>query len=384
MPNLGLVQILAIVGGLTILLAAFYVFQVATRTKEMLAFRAKLMAASVLLYLVGIPVLRSVGFTPWQSLFVSFLVGLMPRIFMRPPRRSRHIPAGLRREVEARDSKGQGVDRQKNQTHHVVPFTRGGDHSLKNLRVVPTSYNLSQGARMPGLLNFLGWWPKLDLPRKEPTFALTQRLVRVAIVVVFTAILWRLWRPVKQHSSAVAVTALSAGIEEVRGVTQPNEGVVRQTLQSSKPASPAEAQIANEPIQAEEPLITQPSTANVESASESAPVEHLRTGSDNTLAYSAGEVFAMYKASKREADKTLKGNTVEITGLVRRLGKGEVSLRDPKDTDSVQCNFDISDTGRFQAVFLGKRIMVRGRVRGRTLMGNVQLDGCELIESDLQ
>lgn len=238
---------------------------------------------------------------------------------------------------------------------------------------------------MPGLLNFLGWWPKLDLPRKEPTFALAQRLLRVAIVIVFTAILWRLWRPVEQqHSSAVAVTALSAGIEEVRGVTQPNEGVVRQTIQSSEPASQAEAQIANEPIQAEEPLTTQSSTANVENASEAAPVEPVRIGTDKTLAYSAGEVFAMYKANKREADKTLKGNTVEITGLVRRLGKGEVALRDSKDTDSVQCNFDIADTGRFQSVFLGKRIMVRGQVRGRTLMGNIQLDGCELIESDLR
>lgn len=78
-------------------------------------------------------------------------------LFVKPPRRDRRIPKATRRQVIARDltSKGLKWDSSRHHIDHVVPYSRGGDHSPKNLRVMEKEKNLRKGGKMPGFWDFL-------------------------------------------------------------------------------------------------------------------------------------------------------------------------------------------------------------------------------------
>jgi hypothetical protein len=66
-------------------------------------------------------------------------------------RRSRSIPASVRRAVIARDLKGEEYDPNKHHLDHVWPFSKGGSHTADNLRVIARRKNLQKGARRPRL-----------------------------------------------------------------------------------------------------------------------------------------------------------------------------------------------------------------------------------------
>jgi 5-methylcytosine-specific restriction endonuclease McrA len=78
-------------------------------------------------------------------------------LFVSRPKRERRISRGLRREVIDRDltSKGLKWDPTKYHIDHVVPFSKGGDHSARNLRVLERTKNLQKAGKMPGLRDFL-------------------------------------------------------------------------------------------------------------------------------------------------------------------------------------------------------------------------------------
>jgi hypothetical protein len=62
-------------------------------------------------------------------------------------RRSRYIPASVKRKVIARDLKGETYDASKHHLDHRWPFSKGGSNTTDNLRVIPKSENLKKGAR---------------------------------------------------------------------------------------------------------------------------------------------------------------------------------------------------------------------------------------------
>lgn len=66
-------------------------------------------------------------------------------------RRSRYIPAGVRRAVIARDLKGEEYDPTRHHVDHVWPFSKGGSHTADNLRVIDKKRNLKKGAKRPRL-----------------------------------------------------------------------------------------------------------------------------------------------------------------------------------------------------------------------------------------
>jgi len=72
--------------------------------------------------------------------------------YVTPPKRERRISKSIRQEVIARDltSKGLKWDPERYHIDHVVPFSRGGDHSTRNLRVIERTKNLRKGGKMPG------------------------------------------------------------------------------------------------------------------------------------------------------------------------------------------------------------------------------------------
>jgi 5-methylcytosine-specific restriction endonuclease McrA len=76
-------------------------------------------------------------------------------VFSLCPKRSRRIPKGTRRAVIERDvlSKGEKYNPKKVHIDHNVPFSKGGSHTLDNLRVIPKEENLRKGAKNPGFFD---------------------------------------------------------------------------------------------------------------------------------------------------------------------------------------------------------------------------------------
>ena len=108
----------------------------------------KAVSAGCRLLLVGI-------YSQRDAIVFSILLGLSAAfIVVRPPKSDRRVPKRVRRDVIARDLKGVPFDPKLHHIDHIVPFSKGGDHSEENLRVMPKSDNLRRGARMPKFKDF--------------------------------------------------------------------------------------------------------------------------------------------------------------------------------------------------------------------------------------
>lgn len=72
------------------------------------------------------------------------------------PARSRYIPKRVRRAAIAKfEATGQKYDSKVHDLDHIVPFARGGGHTVDNLRVVDRRKNRSRGKKMPGIRDVL-------------------------------------------------------------------------------------------------------------------------------------------------------------------------------------------------------------------------------------
>jgi hypothetical protein len=128
----------------------FYLFQVGRRKKGQLRFKLRRGIISSAAYLGGMVVWFQLGHPPLESIFVGFIFGLaVGFMFVRPPDRTRRIPKHVRRAVIERDLKGEPFDPNLHHLDHIIPFSRGGDHSVANLRVMNKTENMRRGARMP-------------------------------------------------------------------------------------------------------------------------------------------------------------------------------------------------------------------------------------------
>jgi hypothetical protein len=110
------------------------------------------------IYLVVALVLSKQGLPPFEAVAVGVLAGMgCAWLLVTPPKSGRRIPTAIRREVIATDltSKGLKWDPAKYHIDHLVPFSRGGDNSTRNLRVIEKHKNLRKGGRMPGFWDFI-------------------------------------------------------------------------------------------------------------------------------------------------------------------------------------------------------------------------------------
>jgi HNH endonuclease len=153
-PASGL-NIVAVVG---VGLLVWYVYQIASRKREQIRYKIRRTVVALAIYLITAVLLTQQSLPPLESVVVGVLAGMgCAWLLVKPPSSGRRIPAGIRREVIARDltSKGLKWDRSKHHLDHIVPFSRGGDNSARNLRVVDKDKNLRKGAKMPGFWDFL-------------------------------------------------------------------------------------------------------------------------------------------------------------------------------------------------------------------------------------
>ena len=148
--NLFLVGIIGILG--------WYSYEIASRKKGQIWFKTKRCITGVGAYLTTAWILAEQGLPVGEAVAVGLFAGLgLGWLLVKIPKRNRRIPKAMRRQVIARDltSKGLKWNSAKYHIDHVVPFSRGGDHSLRNLRVVEKESNLRKGGRMPSMREFL-------------------------------------------------------------------------------------------------------------------------------------------------------------------------------------------------------------------------------------
>ena len=144
--------------GAVALVITWYFYQVASRKKEWIRFRLKRLIVGEACYLGSFYILAQQKLPVAEVLLFSVLISFgCAFALVKEPRTSRRIPKALREQVIARDLTSKGLKWNPTKYHidHVVPFSRGGDNSLRNLRVIENQRNLQKGDKMPGFLDFL-------------------------------------------------------------------------------------------------------------------------------------------------------------------------------------------------------------------------------------
>lgn len=142
-----------IVGGLVALYFGF----VAMRMMDYWRLWAVRLGLAVLGGAIGMVMLPERGFDPSSSLWLGLAGGLAGAFVLAPtPKRSRHIPNGVRRQV-IKNARAKGIeyDPKKHDIDHKVPFSKWGDHSVANLRVLDRSENRRRGNQDPTFWDFL-------------------------------------------------------------------------------------------------------------------------------------------------------------------------------------------------------------------------------------
>lgn len=127
-----------------------YIFQVGRRKQAIIRFRLKRLIIGYSAFFGGIFLWVKTDHGVGESIFVGFISALAAGFYFAPyPQRTRRIPKHIRRAVIERDLKGEAFDPNIHHLDHIIPFSKGGDHSVANLRVMNRTENMRRGARMP-------------------------------------------------------------------------------------------------------------------------------------------------------------------------------------------------------------------------------------------
>ena len=95
---------------------------------------------------------------PVETLLWGFIAALLIDRFLIESR-SRTIPLAHRRKVIAKWEleTGQKFTPGVHEIDHIIPFAKGGDHAVYNLRVIPLKENRTKGKKSPRW-DLIGRW----------------------------------------------------------------------------------------------------------------------------------------------------------------------------------------------------------------------------------
>jgi hypothetical protein len=115
-----------------------YTSKVLRARKNCIKFKLRRAAVALSVYIICILVLPVYGVRMMQSLSCAIGAGAaMALLVVQRPKHKRHIPRSVRAAVIKRDLGGRAFNRNLHSIDHIVPFSRGGDHSVHN----PLSWN---------------------------------------------------------------------------------------------------------------------------------------------------------------------------------------------------------------------------------------------------
>ena len=105
---------------------------------------------------------------------------------------------------------------------------------------------------------------------------------------------------------------------------------------------------------------------------------------EEVIKVSAVRLSEEYDANKVAADSKYKGKILEISGIIKDIGKDildtpYVSLQGRQlSLFGVQCMFARADESKLATLSKGQSIVLQGRVEGE-LIGNIVVRGCSII-----
>lgn len=144
-----------LVGGF-IAIIALYAYHYAMRKRDTVIYKVKLMSLALVMYFLGAVFLSQRGYPPSTVLLGAILIGLSAKFIVKRPSSSRYIPRHIKRAVIERDlPEGEEYDSRRHHLDHTVAYSKGGDTSVRNLRLIDRTRNLRKGAKRPQLRDFL-------------------------------------------------------------------------------------------------------------------------------------------------------------------------------------------------------------------------------------
>jgi hypothetical protein len=136
----------------------WYLYQIGSRKKVRVRYKFRLVVVYLAVTFIALAVLKSQGVAGATAAVLSILSGCGAAFLVtNTPKQNRRVPKAIRDAVIARDltSKGLKWDPAKYHIDHKVPFSKGGDNSLRNLEVRDKHDNLRKGNKMPRARDFL-------------------------------------------------------------------------------------------------------------------------------------------------------------------------------------------------------------------------------------
>ncbi|HKW87846.1 MAG TPA: HNH endonuclease signature motif containing protein [Candidatus Acidoferrales bacterium] len=143
-------QLLIIIG----LIAAIPVLLGIRRRREGIRYRLRKVLIVEGIYLGLAYIMLRNGQPPLESILAGLVAAFIVNSFIKP--RSRYIPASVKRKAKAEFELKTGTkfNPRKHEYDHDVPFSRGGSHTMDNIRVVERKKNRSKGSKS-------AWWDVL-------------------------------------------------------------------------------------------------------------------------------------------------------------------------------------------------------------------------------
>jgi hypothetical protein len=137
-----------------LVLGLAYLIRVAYAMRQGATWVLQAFGVAFIVMLIGKAIAQSKGVGPQNAEYIGVAAAAMA--FGLFPKRSRYIPSRVKKEVISRHVKKTGrYDPKEEHIDHIVPFSKGGSHTVDNLRVIPKKKNLNKGKRMPSPTDWL-------------------------------------------------------------------------------------------------------------------------------------------------------------------------------------------------------------------------------------
>jgi hypothetical protein len=133
--------------------AVAYGIKTACAARELVRFKARRVGVALVAF-VGAAVYLQGRLQSVELTLVAVAVGIATAfVLVDAPKRSRYIPRHVREAVVRRDLK-EGDRRKDFEFDHIVPWSKGGDNSVENVRLLHRTKNRAKRAKMPRISDF--------------------------------------------------------------------------------------------------------------------------------------------------------------------------------------------------------------------------------------
>ena len=132
------------------IIAGFVAFVFLYRRREAIAHAARGVLIACLCAAAAYFILWKSGLSPAAAYITALVIGVLIR--RADPRRSRYIPARVKRQAIATFEKktGETFNKRIHELDHVLPHSRGGGNAEDNIQVLTKKKNRSKGAKQNG------------------------------------------------------------------------------------------------------------------------------------------------------------------------------------------------------------------------------------------